>query len=83
MMSAAQNAKEIAHRASRLSIEDSIAIDGTDRFTVGKKNKDSYILRDSTNRIRARWGNLEQITEDIEYVLQYQTLPPQEKFQGF
>ena len=45
------------------------------QFYVVKKSSSSFCLNDTECKTRNRWGNLEQILEDVEYALQNKTLP--------
>jgi len=45
-------------------------------FSVTRHSRTSWVLFDSRNRERARWGTAVQIAEDIRHVDQHGTLPP-------
>lgn len=44
-------------------------------FSVKRVSRFDYFLRDDLVRVRARWGNLKQICEDVRHCVQTDTLP--------
>lgn len=46
------------------------------RFVVKRVSAASFVLRDSRNPERVRWGDLEEINADVEHAATYDVLPP-------
>jgi len=47
-------------------------------FWVKRKSVTSYCLFDARVRSRSRWGNLDEITDDIEHAIACKELPSQD-----